>query len=109
LGAYIIVPSFNFVGLPLGIYLAYGPMQMEVVGLWWGTCVGTVISALAQLFAIVYWTDWDHEVERCLRRLIESGPSSTSAVFVLPSETESGDNTSSSDASVYRGYGAVAV
>ncbi|KAJ1724275.1 ethionine resistance protein [Coemansia erecta] len=107
LGAYIIVPSFNLIGLPLGIYLAYGPMQMEVVGLWWGTCVGTVISALAQLFAIVYWTDWDHEVERCLRRLIESGPSSSSAVFVLPSETDSRDSTPSGGSSVYRGYGAV--
>ncbi|KAJ2000116.1 ethionine resistance protein [Coemansia thaxteri] len=73
-GAYIIVPSFNFVALPLGIYLAYGAPHMQVAGLWWGTCVGTVISAVAQLFVIIYRTDWDHEVQRCLDRLIASGP-----------------------------------
>ncbi|KAJ1997242.1 ethionine resistance protein [Coemansia thaxteri] len=74
LGAYIIVPSFNFVALPLGIYLAYGAPHIQVAGLWWGTCVGTVISAVAQLFVIIYRTDWDHEVQRCLDRLIASGP-----------------------------------
>ncbi|KAI9504129.1 mate-domain-containing protein, partial [Coemansia spiralis] len=59
LGAYIVIPSFNFFGLPLSIYFAYGPPQLEVVGLWYGTCIGTVVSALAQLVVIVYWTDWD--------------------------------------------------
>ncbi|KAJ1736372.1 ethionine resistance protein [Coemansia sp. Benny D160-2] len=74
LGAYIIVPTFNFIGLPLSVYFAYGPMHMEVLGLWWGACVGTVVSAIIQLVVIIYWTDWDIEVERCLRRLIDSSP-----------------------------------
>ncbi|KAJ2898560.1 ethionine resistance protein [Coemansia aciculifera] len=74
LGAYIVVPAFNLIGLPLSVYLAYGPPHMQVVGLWWGTCVGTIISALVQMFVIVYHTDWDHEVRRCLARLIASGP-----------------------------------
>ncbi|KAJ1833126.1 ethionine resistance protein [Coemansia sp. RSA 2706] len=80
LGAYIIVPSFNLIGLPLSVFLAYGPMRMEVSGLWWGACVGTVASALIQLFVIIYYTDWEKEVERCLRRLIISGPRSASCL-----------------------------
>ncbi|KAJ2686946.1 ethionine resistance protein [Coemansia spiralis] len=76
LGAYVVVPSFNFVGLPLSVLLAFGPWRMEIAGLWWGTCVGTVVSALVQLIIIIYFTDWEKEVERCLRRLIASGPSS---------------------------------
>ncbi|KAJ1903577.1 ethionine resistance protein [Coemansia sp. IMI 209127] len=75
LGAYIIVPSFNFIGLPLSVYFAYGPPHMEVLGLWWGACIGTVVSAVIQLVVIIYWTDWDLEVERCLRRLVDSSPS----------------------------------
>ncbi|KAJ2727177.1 ethionine resistance protein [Coemansia sp. Benny D115] len=86
LGAWIVVPSFNVVGLPLGAYLAYGSPDMKVAGLWWGTCVGTVVSAVLQLIAIVYWTDWEHEVERCLNRLVASGPSGGNAVFVIPAE-----------------------
>ncbi|KAJ2767877.1 ethionine resistance protein, partial [Coemansia nantahalensis] len=69
LGAYVIVPSFSFIGLPLSVLLAYGPPHMEVAGLWWGTCVGMVVSALAQLVIIICFTDWEKEVERCLRRL----------------------------------------
>ncbi|KAJ1940925.1 ethionine resistance protein, partial [Linderina pennispora] len=69
LGACIIVPSFNLIGLPLSLYFAYGPLDMKVVGLWWGTCIGTVISAVVQLYFIIYRTDWDKEVERCIRRL----------------------------------------
>ncbi|KAJ2618777.1 ethionine resistance protein [Coemansia sp. RSA 1290] len=80
LGAYIIVPSFNLIGLPLSVYLAYGPLHMEVAGLWWGACVGTVASAVIQLFVVVYYTDWEKEVERCLRRLIISGPGNASCV-----------------------------
>ncbi|KAJ2690120.1 ethionine resistance protein [Coemansia spiralis] len=80
LGAFIIVPAFNFIGLPVSVYLAYGPPHMQVTGLWWGTCVGTVISALVQMFVIVYCTDWDHEVQRCLDRLIASGPASGCSV-----------------------------
>ncbi|KAI8320695.1 hypothetical protein GQ54DRAFT_312409, partial [Martensiomyces pterosporus] len=88
LGAYIIVPAFNLIGLPLSVYFAYGPPAMEVVGLWWGTCAGTVISALLQLFFIVYRTDWDREVERCLRRLISSGPAGSSAAISVGGEEE---------------------
>ncbi|KAJ2076304.1 ethionine resistance protein, partial [Coemansia sp. S100] len=81
LGAYIIVPAFNFIGLPLSVFLAYGPPHMQVTGLWWGACVGTVISALVQMFIIIYRTDWDHEVQRCLDRLIASGPASGCSVM----------------------------
>ncbi|KAJ2786100.1 ethionine resistance protein [Coemansia javaensis] len=74
LGAYVVVPSFNAIGLPLSVLLAYGPLRMGVAGLWWGACAGTVVSALVQLVIIVYFTDWDREVARCLDRLIASGP-----------------------------------
>ncbi|KAJ2879368.1 ethionine resistance protein, partial [Coemansia asiatica] len=105
MGAYIIVPSFNLIGLPLAVYLAYGPLHMEVTGLWWGTCVGTVVSALAQLFAIIYWTDWEHEVVRCLRRLVESGPTTDS----LPSSRGSQSIDVVTDDTQYSGYGALTV
>ncbi|KAJ2549362.1 ethionine resistance protein [Coemansia sp. RSA 1933] len=82
LGAYIIVPTFNFIGLPLSVYFAYGPPHMEVLGLWWGACIGTVVSAVIQLIVIIYWTDWDLEVQRCLRRLIDSSPSAGIDVIV---------------------------
>ncbi|KAJ1732497.1 ethionine resistance protein, partial [Coemansia biformis] len=86
LGAYVIVPSFNLIGLPLSVLLAYGPPRLEVAGLWWGACVGTVVSALVQLVVIIYFTDWEKEVERCLRRLIASGPSSGTGTLALPGD-----------------------
>ncbi|KAJ2707452.1 ethionine resistance protein [Coemansia sp. IMI 203386] len=112
MGAYIIVPSFNLIGLPLAVYLAYGPLHMEVTGLWWGTCVGTVVSAVAQLFAIIYWTDWEHEVGRCIRRLVESGPTAASVSVVLPADAAVNvDHFLNDDASAstQHGYGTLAV
>ncbi|KAJ1943625.1 ethionine resistance protein [Linderina macrospora] len=89
LGACIIVPSFNLIGLPLSLYFAYGPLDMKVVGLWWGTCVGTVISAVVQLYFIIYRTDWDKEVERCIRRLIVSRPAKPQMQPATQPETSS--------------------
>ncbi|KAJ2699865.1 ribosylnicotinamide kinase [Coemansia sp. IMI 203386] len=86
--------------------------KVTVTGLWWGTCVGTAVSAIAQHFAIIYWTDWEHKVGRCIRRLVESGPTAASVSVVLPADAAVNvDHFLNDDASAstQHGYGTLAV
>ncbi|KAI9503451.1 mate-domain-containing protein [Coemansia spiralis] len=60
--------GFYVCAMPLGIYLAY-IRHMETLGLWWGVCVGVLISSTLQLVHIYWWIDWKDEVRLCLLRL----------------------------------------
>ncbi|EEH53418.1 Multidrug/Oligosaccharidyl-lipid/Polysaccharide flippase superfamily, partial [Micromonas pusilla CCMP1545] len=60
--------AYYVVGIPLAVYLAFGPPKMGAMGLAIGATVGTVVHSLIICF-IVYRTDWFGEVERARARL----------------------------------------
>ncbi|KAI7833246.1 mate-domain-containing protein [Kickxella alabastrina] len=66
--ANIFLLGFYCCAIPLGAYLGYG-LHMEAVGLWWGMCIGVILSAVLQLVYIFKWIDWSDEVRLCLLRL----------------------------------------
>jgi multidrug resistance protein, MATE family len=60
--------AYYVVGIPLAVYLAFGPPKMGAMGLAIGATVGTVVHSLIICF-IVYMMDWFGEVERARARL----------------------------------------
>ncbi|KAJ2249277.1 ethionine resistance protein [Coemansia sp. RSA 454] len=74
-GALVAFPSFWILGIPLGFYLALGPLQLEVIGLWLGLAAAVVAYTGAQQWYILFCIDWRHEVKACLERLAASGGS----------------------------------
>ncbi|KAJ2084253.1 ethionine resistance protein [Coemansia sp. RSA 988] len=74
LGASLSFPSFWVLGIPLGFYLALGPLKLEVVGLWIGLIVAATTFAMAQQWYIFFRVNWRHEVKACLDRLARSTP-----------------------------------
>ncbi|KAJ2786244.1 ethionine resistance protein [Coemansia javaensis] len=69
LGAMLAFPSFWILGVPLGFYLALGPLHLEVVGLWLGLAAAVIAFSLPQQWYILFRVDWRHEVKVCLSRL----------------------------------------
>ncbi|KAJ2800004.1 ethionine resistance protein [Coemansia guatemalensis] len=72
LGASLAFPSFWILGIPLGFYLAFGPLELEIVGLWIGLIAAVITFALAQQWYIFFRVNWRHEVKACLDRLARS-------------------------------------
>lgn len=72
LGATLAFPSFWLIAIPIGFYLAMGPPQMEVVGLWVGLAIGVIAYSVVQQLYILFCIDWRHEVKACLARLDKS-------------------------------------
>ncbi|KAJ2737381.1 ethionine resistance protein [Coemansia sp. BCRC 34962] len=68
----IFIFGFYVCAVPLGWYLGYG-RGMEVVGLWWGLCIGVTTSCLLHILFLFKVLDWDKEVRRCLLRLKPNG------------------------------------
>ncbi|KAJ2690122.1 ethionine resistance protein [Coemansia spiralis] len=71
MGAWINIPSYYIVGLPLGLYLTYGAPSMGVIGLWIGLCAAAVLTALGQMI-ICFSANYAKEVERCIAQVNKS-------------------------------------
>ncbi|KAJ2854483.1 ethionine resistance protein [Coemansia erecta] len=74
LSVFMSIPAFWLLGIPLGYYLALGPMQMKIVGLWIGLALGVVVYSITQQVFILFYIDWRHEVKVCLERLAKAAP-----------------------------------
>ncbi|KAJ1734224.1 ethionine resistance protein [Coemansia sp. Benny D160-2] len=81
LGALFAFPSFWALAIPLGFYLALGPPQLEIAGLWVGLVLGVIAYSLLQQCYVLFYVDWRHEVKVCLDRLARSSPSRSSCYF----------------------------
>lgn len=68
IGAAVNVVSYYCGALPLGIYLAFHGWGLK--GLWIGQCIALYVVGFAE-WAIVAWSDWDHEVKRAYGRMDE--------------------------------------
>ncbi|KAJ2877779.1 ethionine resistance protein [Coemansia aciculifera] len=71
IGAWINIPSYYIVGLPLGLYLTYGAPSTGAIGLWIGLCVAAVLTACGQM-AICLASNYAKEVERCMAQVNKS-------------------------------------
>ncbi|KAJ2604733.1 ethionine resistance protein [Coemansia sp. RSA 1722] len=94
LSVYMSIPAFWCLGVPLGYYLALGPMQMETVGLWIGLSLGVVVYSITQQVFVLFYIDWRHEVKVCLERLAKAAPVQNPI-----------DNANSLSAATLNGYG----
>ncbi|KAI9504360.1 mate-domain-containing protein, partial [Coemansia spiralis] len=70
-GAWISIPSYYIIGLPLGLYLTYGRPAMGVLGLWIGLCIAIFITVSGQLL-ICLGVNYAEEVKRCLAQVSNS-------------------------------------
>ncbi|PIA19343.1 MATE efflux family protein, partial [Coemansia reversa NRRL 1564] len=61
----------NLVGIPLGLYLGF-ICQMEVVGLWLGACIGSMIANIILIVYIYMGINRKDEVRLCMIRLQRS-------------------------------------
>ncbi|KAJ2834394.1 ethionine resistance protein [Coemansia furcata] len=78
-GAWINLPSYYVIGLPLGLYLTYGAPSMGVTGLWIGIAVAATLTSFGQS-AICLATNYAKEVDRCIAQVNKSiGIAGTSA------------------------------
>lgn len=68
IGAAVNVVSYYCGALPLGIYLAFHGWGLK--GLWIGQCIALYVVGFAE-WAIVAWSDWDHEVKKAYGRMDE--------------------------------------
>ncbi|KAJ1954289.1 ethionine resistance protein [Linderina pennispora] len=69
ISANIYMVGFYLCAVPIALYLGYGPYHMQAVGLWWGLCIGIMISSALQITYIYMWVDWKAEVRHALERL----------------------------------------
>lgn len=68
IGAFVNVVSYYCLALPLGIYLAFHGWGLK--GLWIGQCIALYLVGFGE-WAIVAWSDWDHEVKKAYGRMDE--------------------------------------
>ncbi|KAJ2100724.1 ethionine resistance protein [Coemansia sp. RSA 455] len=71
IGAWINLPSYYVVGLPLGLYLTYGAPSMGVVGLWIGITVAATLTSFGQS-TICLAANYAKEVDRCMAQVNKS-------------------------------------
>ncbi|KAJ2454693.1 ethionine resistance protein [Coemansia sp. RSA 2424] len=71
IGAWINLPSYYVVGLPLGLFLTYGAPNMGVIGLWIGITVAAALTSLGQSM-ICLATNYAREVDRCIAQVTKS-------------------------------------
>ena len=69
IGAIVNIVSYYCGALPLGIYLAFHGWGLK--GLWIGQCIALYLVGFGE-WAIVAWSDWNHEVKKAYSRLDES-------------------------------------
>lgn len=68
IGAFVNVVCYYCGALPLGIYLAFHGWGLK--GLWIGQCIALYLVGFGE-WAIVAWSDWDHEVDKAYGRMDE--------------------------------------
>lgn len=68
IGAVVNIVSYYCGALPLGIYLAFHGWGLA--GLWVGQCIALYIVGFAE-WAIVAWSNWDHQVQKAFERMDE--------------------------------------
>ncbi|PKI83821.1 hypothetical protein MVES1_002326 [Malassezia vespertilionis] len=68
LSAAINLTSYYVIGMPMCLFLAFGPLHMGLRGLWWGLTVALVYGAGIALFYVWYtdWTDVMHRLHRSM-------------------------------------------
>ncbi|KAF2069281.1 hypothetical protein CYY_009400 [Polysphondylium violaceum] len=66
IGAIVNFISFYVVGLPFSCIFAFA-LHKEVVGLWWGLCIGLCACAIV-LGSVVLRINWDAEVDKAIKR-----------------------------------------
>ncbi|KAH7882897.1 mate-domain-containing protein [Phlebopus sp. FC_14] len=67
LGAVLNISGYYFIGLPIGLWLAF-QRDMQLAGLWWGINAATFYSSSVGAYLCVA-TDWKKEVEKVMARL----------------------------------------
>ncbi|KAJ2837768.1 ethionine resistance protein [Coemansia sp. 'formosensis'] len=70
-GAWINLPSYYVIGLPLGLYLTYGAPSMGVTGLWIGITVSATLTAFGQS-VICLAINYTKEVDRYMVQVNQS-------------------------------------
>ncbi|KAJ2737383.1 ethionine resistance protein [Coemansia sp. BCRC 34962] len=85
--ANIYIFGFYICAIPIAGYLGYG-LHMQAVGLWWGLCIGIMISSVLQTVYVYRWIDWKDEVRLCLLRLKRSSSAGASTA-----DTAAGSDT----------------
>ncbi|KAJ2026578.1 ethionine resistance protein [Coemansia sp. RSA 2671] len=70
-GAWINLPSYYVIGLPLGLYLTYGAPNMGVTGLWVGIAVAATLTSFGQSM-ICLIANYTKEVDRCMAQVNKS-------------------------------------
>jgi MATE family multidrug resistance protein len=66
IGAIVNFVSYYVGALPLGIWLAFHGWGLA--GLWVGQCIALYLVGILE-WAIVAWSDWDHEVQKAFDRM----------------------------------------
>ena len=70
-GALVNIVCYYFMALPIGIWLAMWK-DWGLEGLWVGQCVALYLVGFGE-WAIVAWSNWDHEVEMAFQRMDDDG------------------------------------
>lgn len=65
-GAAVNLVSYYCGALPLGVWLAFNGWGLA--GLWVGQCIALYLVGFAE-WAIVYWSDWDRQVQNAFKRM----------------------------------------
>ncbi|MCJ1400765.1 hypothetical protein MMC11_003973 [Xylographa trunciseda] len=68
IGAAVNIVSYYCGALPLGIYLAFHGWGLE--GLWVGQCIALYLVGALE-WAVVAFSDWDHQVKKAFERMDE--------------------------------------
>jgi Na+-driven multidrug efflux pump len=66
--ATVTLSAYYLVGIPVALSLAF-PAKLGVVGLWWGICVAITILAILMIGKVLFWIDWDVEVQNASKRV----------------------------------------
>ncbi|KAJ2597258.1 ethionine resistance protein [Coemansia sp. RSA 1722] len=79
ISANIFLVGYYCCAMPAGLYLGYG-LNMQASGLWWGACIGVMVSCVLQVIYFFGMIDWNDEVRRCFVRLKNSGSNSATSI-----------------------------
>lgn len=67
-GAVINLTGYYVIGIPIGLYLTFGPPQWGLSGLWWGLTIALTYASVFT-YLIIKRTDWDEEVRKTHERM----------------------------------------
>ncbi|KAJ2158528.1 ethionine resistance protein [Coemansia sp. RSA 552] len=78
LGVQLAFPSYWVLGIPLGIFCAFGYPGMGISGLWLGTSSSVLVFSGVQQWYVFFRVDWLQELKICLDRLARSARTGSS-------------------------------